>query len=277
MSAPLMPNPSSEPQPVTILPTFTDSLGNVVYEHYVGEKYILRLQSSVPLNENIMLIADLPDIFSTDSLDPDQSSCLKSIDFEEHQLRIAGSNFTGENNTFDCEIVFKQPVTPGTIQTISFILENMNEKTNYRMTPFSWSGIPQSVVKKEVSIEAAVLNSNETICDNLNPFCGVMYPSESYQLKLKIALPNPPAENQKKVIFHIRWPEGTTIRNENSVPGSNCEIGSDNQTSLEISNPSGETNLETSCFFSLNNLLLGPTNSIRISADSELYQIKAPE
>ncbi|HQG88105.1 MAG TPA: hypothetical protein PKX80_01190 [Flexilinea sp.] len=277
MSAPSTPNPSSEPQPVTILPTFTDSLGNVVYEHYVGEKYILRLQSSVPLNENIMLIADLPDIFSTDSLDPDQSSCLKSIDFEEHQLRIAGSNFTGENNTFDCEIVFKQPVSPGTIQTISFILENMNEKTNYRMTPFSWSGIPQSVVKKEVSIEATVFNSNETICDNLNPFCGVMYPSESYQLKLKIALPNPPAENQKKVIFHIRWPEGTTIRNENSVPGSNCEIGSDNQTPLEISNPSGETNLETSCVFSLNNLLLGPTNSIRISADSELYQIKATE
>lgn len=268
---------SSELQPVTILPIFTDHLGNVVYEHYVGEKYLLRLQSSVPLNENVMLVADLPEIFSMDSLDPDQSSCLKSIDFDKHQLRISGSKFTEEDNTFHCEIAFRKPISSETIKTVYFSLENLNGETNYQMTPFSWSGIPQSVVKKELPFEATVLNGNETICSNLNPFCGTMYPSESYQLKLKMAFPDPPTEKQGKVLFHIRWPEGMTIQNESSVPGLNCEIGSDNQTSLEISNSPGEINLEASCFFSLNNLLPGQINNIRISADSEWYQIEATE
>lgn len=285
----LIPEALVTPQQVTLIPSFLDSAtGYPAYTPYVGETYTLQLQTGIELTGDTAVTANWPEIFSAGNLDREKSTCLNYVGSDPEQLTIPGSEFNDEgSNTFTCSIVFAVPVSLTGVQTMNFTLKPTGETEFFQMTPFSWSGLPLTVGKRNLTHLLTVANEGGVICTSLNPVCGIMYEGDIYQLTYQI--PAYPDGSSEKVLAGVstteelgtgtvtwpgNWAEAVRTANlSGSAEGIEnlCEIDPNGQTIFPLTPASGQNSYQVSCNFIAVKGLLEPQQSLQLTNNSTRF------
>ncbi len=224
---------------LTVQPFFTDESGAVLYNHFVGEKYLLTLQISEPLLSETQLNLELPAMFSRENLLPERSSCLGSYTPDSRKMTLAAHDFDQEDGKkFTCEFVFASAVPAAVMQTIHFSLTAGIDEPQQVLTPFSWSGIPQSVAKKNQTMQVEAHSGQAILCNQLTPSCAAMVVNEPYLLSIHLPSSAFNAASSDDILI-FQWPEGTSEWQQDwsgnpDIPS--CVIDANLQTIIE--NPS---------------------------------------
>ncbi len=254
-------------QNLTLRPSFFDQRGNQVYEYFAGEPYTVRLQASEALNDDDLLQASLPQILSADHLDPVQSSCSPYIDFEKMTMQISGSEFSNEKqNTFQCTIVFANVTEELAPQTVHFVLTDAGGEKMPFLTPFSWSGLPTAIQKRQLTYYAALLAGMETVCDSNSPQCNGLYADEIYRLRIQLdhLLAN---NNKAEAGFVVDWP-----RNAAGSGESPCLIDDSSRSHISFGQRVFDAGFAFECEFILSDSFEETPTEIRIKGDASVYE-----
>ena len=287
---PTMASPGYDPEQPTVTlgvilsPSMQDESGNaLIYGStlYVGETYLLQVQSDRAMNDSVTVEVALPDSFISAPLDPD-SECLRYLGGDGTTLSIPGSRWNAENNnTFRCELRFTDSAWIAA-NPISFTVAATGLPANetYESQPVSWNYYPVNIARYPATHQAQITDSRgNLLCADTVP-CGYFNADEVYILTYKFpaewgaALPS--GKNYTAdVVWPADWAEAfrsSADMDLASAYGPVCSVDADGTTRFSLTETS-EGRYSASCAFVPSGIAMPVQAPARIHLNDNTWQV----
>ena len=177
---------------VVLRPEVRDAAGTpLIYGStvYVNDPYTLLVTADSPMNDSVMVEAELPATLLSAPLDPD-SECFRYMGPEGTALRVPGGLFSAENgNAFSCSFRYSAPAWLAANPLIFSMSPNPDNRVavdeTYEMDRVAWTNYPVNITRYAATHQVQISDSRgNLLCSDTVP-CAVFSSEDVYVFTYK--------------------------------------------------------------------------------------------